>query len=258
MEYLNHFEKLESYVPLDLLSVRGFLLANMVILGFVCLRYFLIVFVFYWLFWQKHLGKNRLDYLHDQKVKSHQFRTEIQWSLSSSFVFALSGYILGIVLQLEFSQIYLRFNEYPLWYLPLSFAIYTLIHEAYFYWTHVWMHKPKIFKKVHAIHHISVKTSPWASFSFHPYEATIHAFFLPLLVCIIPIHPVVILLYLIFMTVTAISNHLGVEILFPKVLRKFFISGTHHALHHEKFRYNYGLYYRFMDRWMGTEQMESK
>lgn len=258
MSSINHFEKIESYIPIDLLSVKGFMLANLVMMGFILFRYFIMVYPFYFFFWQKGNSSSRLEFLHDQVVKPDQVRNEIKWSLSSSIIFAFSGYLIGVVWQQGWSKIYLQFDAYPLWYLPISFIIYSLIHEVYFYWTHVWMHSPKIYRRVHAIHHYSVKTSPWASFSFHPYEAVIHAMFLPILVCIVPIHPIVILLYLTFMTLTAISNHLGVEILFPKVFRKYFISGTHHAIHHKTFRFNYGLYYCFMDQLMGTEKMESK
>ena len=111
---------------------------------------------------------------------------------------------------------------------------------------------------MHAVHHFSSKTSPWASFSFHPYEALVHATFLPVLVCFVPIHPTVILFYLTFMTLTAISNHLGVELLKPKILQSIFISGTHHAFHHKDYRSNFGLYYRFMDQWMGSDKWEAK
>ena len=258
MNDLSHFEKMESYIPIDLLSLKGFAIANLVMLGFIIMRYFVMVFPFYFLFWKKRIAKSRVSYLHDQMVKNDQINSEIKWSLSSSFIFAFSGYLIGVAWQQGWSQIYLQFDEYPLWYLLLSFILYSLVHEIYFYWTHVWMHIPKIYRRIHSIHHYSVKTSPWASFSFHPYEAVVHAIFLPIFVCVIPIHPVVILLYLTFMTVTAISNHLGVELLFPKILRKYFISGTHHAVHHEKFRFNYGLYYCFMDQLMGTQKMETK
>ncbi|NQZ17779.1 MAG: sterol desaturase family protein, partial [Bdellovibrionales bacterium] len=73
----------------------------------------------------------------------------------------------------------------------------------------------------------------------------------------IPIHPVVIISYLTFMTLTAISNHLGVELFKWPLLQRHFISGTHHALHHKRFNGNYGLYYCFMDRLGKTEIQES-
>lgn len=247
---MNHFEKMESYIPIELFSLNGFILANLVISFFVILRYFGLVYLFYAPFWHKNSKRERL---HDQKTKPGQIGFEIKWSMISSLIFSFSGYVMGLLWQKGYTQLYLPFDEYGLWYLPVSFVVYSLIHEVYFYYTHLWMHRPKLYKRVHAVHHFSVHTSPWASFSFHPYEALVHAAFLPILVCIIPIHPVVVIAYLTFMTLTAISNHLGVEIIGSTFLKKHFISGAHHSIHHLRFHGNYGLYYCFMDRLGKTE-----
>lgn len=255
MEILNHFEKYESYIPVDLLSIKGFLLCFFVVSLFIIIRYFGFVLLFYVPFWSKKFFSNSQIYLHDQQIRQGQINFEIRWSMISSLIFAMSAYLIGVLWQLGWSQIYLSFNQYPLYYLPLSFLIYTLVHEVYFYFTHVFMHRPKIYPWMHSVHHFSHKTSPFACFSFHPLEAVVHALFLPLMIIIIPIHPVVLISYLTFMTLTSISNHLGVEILHPW-LQKIFISGAHHATHHRRFHYNFGLYYCFMDRLFQTEKIE--
>jgi sterol desaturase/sphingolipid hydroxylase (fatty acid hydroxylase superfamily) len=243
----NHFELYSSYIPegLNLLSLKGFLMANLVLSSFIIFRYFLMVFPFYL------IRKNKLK--DKVKLKPKQVAFEIKYSLLSTVFFSLSGYFVGLLWDLNLTQIYLKFDAYTLAYLPLSFLIYTLVHEFYFYFTHVWMHKPKVFKKIHSIHHFSNPTSPWASFSFHPLECLVHAVFLPIMVMIIPIHPVVLISYLTFMTVTAIINHLGFELLPFKPINQFFISGTHHGLHHKMYNGNYGLYFCFIDKWMKTE-----
>ncbi len=253
---LSHFEQMESYIPIDLLSWQGLLAANAVILVFIVARYFMFVGMFYFSFWKQRFLATRLDYLHDQKTRKDQVWVEIRWSLISSFIFGFSGYLIGVLWQLGWTQLYLPYDQYTLFYLPLSFVIFSLVHEVYFYFTHVWMHHPRVYRKIHAVHHFSVKTSPWASFSFHPGETLVHALFLPVMVCLVPIHPVVLIAYLTFMTLTAISNHLGVELIPSRVFQKYFISGTHHSIHHSQFNYNYGLYYRFLDQWMKTEKME--
>lgn len=253
-----HYEQFESYIPVDLLTWSGFFAANTVILVFIIARYFAFVGIFYYGFWSRDSENSRLPRLHDQKVRKNQVSFEIKWSLVSSVIFALSGYLLGVLWQQGWTQIYLKFTDYPLWYLPVSFLLYSLFHEVYFYFTHVGMHHPTLYRRVHGIHHYSVKTSPWASFSFHPYETIVHALFLPVLVMVIPVHPTVLIFYLTFMTLTAISNHLGVELVPSKMIQRFFISGTHHSIHHSQFNYNYGLYYRFMDQLMKTEKMEKR
>lgn len=250
---LDHFEKIESYLPVSLVDPLNFLLAFAVVIFFILFRYFLMVGSAYALFWKTNFLKHKVQKLHDKNLPEQQVRLEISYSLLSSVIFALSGVVMGLLWQLGYTQIYTSFDQFGYWYLPASFFIYSLVHEFYFYYTHVWMHRPKVYKRVHRIHHLSVKTSPWASFSFHPWEALVHASFIPVLVVFVPIHPVVIISYLTFMTVTAISNHLGVELIPFKVVKDQFISGEHHSTHHTKLNYNYGLYYTFLDKISGTE-----
>ena len=74
---------------------------------------------------------------------------------------------------------------------------------------------------------------------------------------VLPMHLYVIIIQLTIMTFSSVINHLDIEI-YPASFRnsKFgqqFIDATHHHFHHEEFQTNYGLYFTFWDRWMGTE-----
>ena len=162
--------------------------------------------------------------------------------------------------QYGYTAIYTSWNAFPLWYIPLSFLGAMFIHETYYYWLHRWLHHPKVYKHIHKIHHDSVSTSVWTSFSFHPIESVLQAIIIPLMVMIIPMHLVVLLLMLLIMTISAIINHAGVEI-YPSswrkhILLKWLIGSTHHDLHHRRFTKNYGLYFTFWDIWMDTESAE--
>ncbi len=242
---LEHFETYSSYIPvsLNLLNLHGFIVVNLTLSAFIIFRYFLMVSPFHFL----------RNVLVKSKLKHKQIRHEIRYSILSTVFFSLSGYLIALLWDLELTKIYLKFDEFGYTYLLVSFFIFAFFHEVYFYFTHLWMHQPKIFKKVHSVHHFSNPTSPWASFSFHPYECLIHAAFLPLMVIVIPIHPTVLIGYLTFMTLTAIFNHLGFEIFPFKAFNKHFISGTHHSLHHKHFKGNYGLYFCLIDRLLKTE-----
>ena len=253
---MEHFEKIESYLPMDLITYKGFILAFLVVLFFILVRYFLMVGAAYYIFWKTQFFSKKIKILHDRKLPKDQIKLEIKYSLIASIIFSISGVGMGMIWQSGYSQIYTKFDEYGLSYLFISLLVYSIIHEFYFYFTHVWMHNPKIFKQVHLIHHKSVKTSPWASFSFHPWETIVHAIFLPVMILFIPIHPVVLIIYLTIMTLTAISNHLGAEILPSKFLRSLFISGEHHCIHHTKMNSNFGLYYTFVDKIFATEYLE--
>ncbi|MEM6649706.1 MAG: sterol desaturase family protein [Pseudomonadota bacterium] len=142
---------------------------------------------------------------------------------------------------------------------PISLLIYLALHDTYFYWTHRGMHHPKLYAATHQTHHLSKQPTPWAAFSFHPWEAVISAWFIPALAFVIPMHIGVFLFLLTLMTFNAVANHSGWEI-WPKrfldgPLGRHLITARHHNLHHTRFQRNYGLYFRFWDRWMGTDDM---
>lgn len=79
----------------------------------------------------------------------------------------------------------------------------------------------------------------------------------PAILLFLPIHPIVIGVYPIFMTLSSVINHLDIEV-YPKFfirspVGKLFIGATHHHFHHAEFKTNYGLYFTFWDQWMHTE-----
>jgi len=68
--------------------------------------------------------------------------------------------------------------------------------------------------------------------------------------------------FLVFMTVYNVYGHLGYE-LYPKSFNKNFFgkwlnTSVSHNAHHSKFNGNYGLYFLFWDRWMGTLRPDPK
>jgi lathosterol oxidase len=46
---------------------------------------------------------------------------------------------------LGFGYIVTLNNPLPLWEVVLSFPLVLIVHDAYFYWTHRWMHHPALF-----------------------------------------------------------------------------------------------------------------
>ena len=94
--------------------------------------------------------------------------------------------------------------------------------------------------------------------TFHPLEALTGAVVIPALVFLIPIHIAALGLVLSIMTVMGVTNHMGWE-LFPPALWRgrigdWLITASHHQRHHEQYRCNYGLYFRWWDRWCGTDR----
>jgi Delta7-sterol 5-desaturase len=146
---------------------------------------------------------------------------------------------------------------YSLWlYFWFSLAVLILVHDTWFYWTHRLMHLKPLFPYFHRVHHLSHNPTPWASFSFQPLEAVVQAVIFPLTVLWLPIHPVVTLLWLFYMTAMNVFGHLGFEILPAGFLRnrvsRWHNTSVHHNMHHRYVHCNYGLYFNIWDRLMGT------
>ena len=187
-----------------------------------------------------------------------QIRREIAWSLASAAIYgAPAGVIAWGWQNRGWTRIYGDIHAYPLWYAPLSVLLYLVAHDTWFYWTHRWMHRPRIFRVAHAVHHASRPPTAWAAMAFHPVEALTGAVAIPLLVFVIPIHVVALGLVLTVMTVMGVSNHMGWE-MFPRFMwrgtvGRWLITASHHQRHHERYGCNYGLYFRFWDRLCGTD-----
>ena len=188
-----------------------------------------------------------------------QIGREIGWSLASAAIFGIPA---GIAAwgwnSFGWTMIYSDWTAYPLWYLPLSVLIYLFAHDTWFYWTHRAMHDPRLFKIAHAVHHASRPPTAWAAMSFHPIEALTGAVVIPVLVFLVPIHIAMLGVVLAVMTVMGVTNHMGWE-MFPRRLVRspiggWIITASHHQLHHERYKCNYGLYFRFWDRLCKTDR----
>ena len=188
-----------------------------------------------------------------------QIRREIAWSLASALIYGIPAGVVAWGWQNRgWTMIYADSNTWPLWYAPVSVFLYLFAHDTWFYWTHRWMHTPRAFRIAHAVHHESRPPTAWAAMAFHPIEAVTGAVIIPLLVFGIPIHVAALGLVLTIMTVMGVTNHMGWEV-FPAFMWKgrlggWLITASHHQRHHELYRGNYGLYFRFWDRICGTDR----
>lgn len=241
----------------DLTDPSTFLAVSLLIFAIVVGRYFLIAGMFYGIFYLWFPGKWRQRKISNKSYSRKQLWKEIKWSSVTAGIFAITGSVGAVMWQKGGLKVYTAISDYPLWWLPASLVVAVMLHETYYYWLHRWMHLPKIFKIVHKVHHESNITSPWTAFSFHPVEGLLQALFLPVLLLVLPMHFYVLLLQLTFMTLSSVVNHLDIE-LYPRLfnrhpLGKWLIGATHHSLHHKQFRYNFGLYFTFWDKWKRTE-----
>lgn len=187
-----------------------------------------------------------------------QIGREIYWSLLSAAIYGVPAGIVAWGWDTQgWTLIYGDIAVWPLWYWPLSIFLYLFAHDTWFYWTHRWLHEPKLFRIAHAVHHASRPPTAWAAMSFHPIEALTGAVVIPALVFLIPIHISALAVVLTIMTIMGVTNHMGWEI-FPRLIvrgvaGRWLITASHHQRHHADYRGNYGLYFRFWDRLCGTD-----
>lgn len=223
----------------------------------IFIRYLLFSVAYHFTFFSLLKTAFKKRFLHKKKLTSKQYKKEIYWSAFSGLIFGAVAILLYYLYDNNYTSVYTNPAEYSVWYLPISVFLFLFLQDTYYYWIHRWMHLPKVYKYFHLVHHKSVHTSVFTSFSFHPYETILQALFFPLIILVLPIHLYAFLFVMIFMTLTATINHAGVEVYpsgkFGKWFRKWIIGATHHDKHHTKFNYNYGLYFTFWDRLMKTE-----
>ena len=215
-------------------------------------------FAFYYLWKRREQLHRKIQQAFPQ---ASDYRREIVYSAITSVIFAVMVWLcLGTPLR-QYTQYYTDPAEYGWAWLLLSIPLTLLVHDAYFYWIHRLMHRPRLYRLVHLLHHRSVNPSPWAAYAFHPVEAVLEGAVIPLLLFGIPLHPLAFWAFVTFMLLFNVYGHLGYE-LFPKnlythPLGRWLNSSVHHNLHHEKFHGNYGLYFTIWDRLCGTLRRDS-
>ncbi len=134
----------------------------------------------------------------------------------------------------------------------------VIAHDAYFYWTHRAMHHPRLFKRFHRLHHKSITPTPFAAYAFAAPEAFVAAMFIPLWQLFVATPGWVLFTFLNIMIIRNVMGHAGLELhprwwtSFP--LTRWISTTTHHDMHHSgSFNHNFGFYFTFWDKVMGTE-----
>ncbi len=137
-------------------------------------------------------------------------------------------------------------------------AAILLAHDTYFYWAHRAMHHPKLFKRFHRFHHRTVTPTAWAAYSFAIPEAVVMAAFMPIWLFLVPTPDGTVFAFLAIMILCNATGHAGLEFhtrswaSHPAL--KWISTTTHHDLHHAgSFNHNFGFYFTWWDKIMGTE-----
>ncbi|TGK00033.1 sterol desaturase family protein [Leptospira langatensis] len=238
---------------LDKIGYTGYYLFTLATLW---VRYILMAGAAYLFIWIIYKEKLKHKIIQKRLPEKDKIFHELKYSAITLMIFAASGILVLLMKQSGMTLIYDKVEDYGVPYMIFSIIAIIFLHDTYFYWTHRLMHHPILFKRMHLVHHKSTNPSPWAAFSFHPYEAVVEAGIVPLVILFLPIHTVALVIFFFYSNFLNVLGHLSFE-LFPKgfIENKFLRlhnSTTHHNMHHKYFNCNYGLYFNIWDRIMGT------
>lgn len=198
--------------------------------------------------------------IQNRRAKRQDFMREFFSSLRTVFVFGVTT--LSTLAMREVGLVRFSFESFTWLQLAVQTIAIVIVHDAYFYWMHRGLHHRRLFRATHLHHHKSRTPTPWAAYSFSSWEAVAEAAFVPLYLLAatslgFEYTGFVMFLFLWHMIIRNVIGHCGVEI-YPRFwvdnpLTGWWNTVTHHDLHHSEGNHNFGLYFTWWDRWMGTE-----
>jgi lathosterol oxidase len=192
----------------------------------------------------------------DSSRKPEDLRREVRYSLSTILIYSvIYAFIFAPSVRVH-TRIYWQASEFGWIWFAASLPLLIVLHDTYFYWMHRFLHHPRMFARVHRIHHLSGSPSAWASQAFHPLEAFFEMIWIVPTVFLMPLDFRILIAFSFFSFASNTLGHSEMNAV-PIALReawpmKAFNTSSEHHGHHRSFRENYGLYFRFWDRVMGT------
>lgn len=214
-------------------------------------RYLLLAgipFLFFYVFIKKYVRHRKIQ---KEDPSKKQILKEIFHSLVTLLIYGSGIWLFVDWLQSGITLQYTTIEGYGIGYQVFSLFLMIFIHDSYFYWMHRIMHHKKLFRYIHKVHHQFTNPSPWCAFSFHPFEAILSMGVIPIIIFSIPWHHVTLIAFITFMTLYDVYIHLGYDIAQLR-LGKWQYTGADHNHHHQNSRVNFGLYFTFWDKVMGT------
>jgi ring-1,2-phenylacetyl-CoA epoxidase subunit PaaE len=224
--------------------------------GFILQYAFILVFyIVVWMMFAKPLSRYRIQ------TQKRAGKVQIFDEFKNGFIVLLINTVTTPFLlwlnDLGYIKIYQDINAYGgIWYVLFTSVVLIVVSDGWFYWTHRWLHTPKVYKYIHAVHHKSLDTTPFTSLSFHVVEGFLQSAFIYILVFVMPINTLAIGITQVIGLLNNIKSHLGYEFYpawFSKTPLKYLANSTHHNLHHTRYNGNYGLFFTYWDILCGTE-----
>ncbi len=207
-----------------------------------------------WAFWNAGLKARRIQ---DRTARAADLRREIATSFRTTLVFSVAGFCMFLASRAGWMTIYQDFSLRGPVYFAVTLVLMIIAQDTWFYWTHRAMHHPRLFRVFHRTHHLSKTPTPWTAYAFDIPEAVVMVAFVPIWAAVVPMHDLALFSFVTWQIIRNVIGHAGVELSpvsgRPSRMFGWLNTTTHHDLHHQDMRSNFGLYFTWWDRLMGTE-----
>ncbi len=188
-------------------------------------------------------------YIDTRELRDGQVKKEIFYGLFACFIFSLTSLLIRNLSNNIWPDTVLNF--------AVQIMVFPLFYESYSYFVHRLLHTSQ-FRKVHAVHHSSMRVTPWSAYSVHPIEALFIGTSAPLFMYLFPMSLSVILALHVFgmvFTILLHSNFLVKDALLFSSTLNGYTNG--HVLHHQKGAVNFGFVNSFWDKIFKTNSVSS-
>ena len=188
-----------------------------------------------------------------------QIRRELIRSVLAFAIFTAVGFVTLLLVfnhVIPPTKIYGNIHQYSLLYFFFSIGALIIWHDTYFYWAHRLMHDKRVFHFTHRVHHLSTNPNPLSAYAFNSVESVIEALGITAFIFVMPINVWALFIFYFVAAAVTVYGHIGVE-LYPTYWAKHSIgrwinTAVAHDFHHQTAKHNYGIYFLFWDRLMGT------
>lgn len=201
-----------------------------------------------WLLTQKLLPKWGIGKILDPRtLKPGQIRRELSLSALSILLFGVGMLAPWGILQLGWANLAYKPSAFQI---GIEVAILIIWNDVHFYFNHRLLHT-RWLRRFHKLHHKSVVTTPWSTYSFHPVEAIMlgNVILLPML-----IHDFSAFALISVPLFSLFSNSIGHSNydFKPEGNGVWQKASRRHHLHHACYHGNFGFMFGFMDTLMKT------
>jgi sterol desaturase/sphingolipid hydroxylase (fatty acid hydroxylase superfamily) len=198
--------------------------------------------------------------IRDETPPARQLLVEFLFSLRSIAVFSTVGIGINLAERAGLYPMAGRAQHWgPIWFV-VSLVVMIVAQDAWIYWSHRWMHRPRWFRTFHRRHHRSNNPSPFTAYSFDLGEAFLMVIFVAVWPAIFPTPWGVIDLFMFHQIFRNTLLHAGYELTPARADGRpwfgWLTTTTHHDLHHAQAGYNFAPWFTWWDRALGTEHPE--